>query len=146
MKSGRITEWLHTLFSFCFAQSILPSVWHKAFITPIPKSADKDPFVPLNYRGISLLSCVFKVYTGILNFRITQYCENNVFTSSIRNRKNCGLAPTWHLWISKRRSIGLTGIYYCTSLGNSTKFRVIYITRSNAFTLKHYHVSNWIIF
>ena len=35
MKSGRITGWLHTLFSYCFAQSILPYVWHKAFITPI---------------------------------------------------------------------------------------------------------------
>ena len=108
-----ITGWLHTLFSFSFAQSILPSVWQKAFITPIPKSADKDPFVPLNYGGIRLLSCVFKIYTGILNCRISQYYENNglineeqngfrkgraciehsyVLASLIRNTKNCVLS------------------------------------------------------
>ena len=85
MKSGNIAEWLHTLFSFCFAQIILPSAWHKAFITPIPKSADKDASVPLNYRGISLLSCVSKVCTGILNCVISQYCENNGLINEEQN-------------------------------------------------------------
>ncbi len=41
---------------------ILPPVWLKAVINSIPKGANKDPLIPLNYRGIRLLSCVGKVF------------------------------------------------------------------------------------
>ena len=44
-----------------------------ALITPIPKSRDKDPCVPLNYRGISLLCTISKVYSSVLNNRINKY-------------------------------------------------------------------------
>ena len=30
---------------------------------------------PLNYRGISLLPCIAKLYSSILNNRLTQYCD-----------------------------------------------------------------------
>ena len=43
----------------------------------IPKSTSKDPHVPLNYRGISILSCVGKVFSGIINARVVYYCEEN---------------------------------------------------------------------
>ena len=48
--------------NFCFIKNVIPSIWRKSIITPIPKSASKDPCVPLNYRGISLLSCMYKIY------------------------------------------------------------------------------------
>ncbi len=56
---------LYTLFSKYFDMCLLPSVLLKAVINPIPKGANKDPLVPLNYRGISLLSCVGIVFSGI---------------------------------------------------------------------------------
>ena len=31
--------------------------------------------MPLNYRGISLISCISKVYSSILNDRIVKYCN-----------------------------------------------------------------------
>ncbi len=34
---------------------MLPTMWLKSVINPIPKGSNKDIFVPLNYRGISLL-------------------------------------------------------------------------------------------
>ena len=34
-----------------------------------------DPRIPLNYRGISLLSTVYKVYSNILNYRLIRYLE-----------------------------------------------------------------------
>ena len=49
---------LYKLFHFCFANSIVPTAWSKGVITPIPKSTFKDPCMPLNYRGITLLSCM----------------------------------------------------------------------------------------
>ncbi len=48
----------------------------KSVINPIPKRSNKDPFVPLSYRGISLMSCVGKVFSGINNKRIVNYCES----------------------------------------------------------------------
>ena len=102
--------YLYDLFDFCFKNGKVPSIWTKAVIAPIHKSG-KDPYEPLNYRGISLLSCVGKLYTSVLEKRIVNYCEtlnlisdeqngfrrdrsccDHIFslTSIIRNRLACG--------------------------------------------------------
>ena len=47
-------------FNLLFKTGIVPSLWLKSVINPIPKGAGKDPYIPLNYRGISLLSCIGK--------------------------------------------------------------------------------------
>ena len=49
---------LTTLLNASFAHSKIPECWRKAIISPIPKSSLKDPFVPVSYRGVSLLSHV----------------------------------------------------------------------------------------
>ena len=54
---------------------MIPSCWKKAIIKPIPKGSNKDPYVPLNYRGISLISGVAKTYSSLLNNRIVHYCN-----------------------------------------------------------------------
>ena len=46
-----------------------------AIIVPILKSSDNDPHAQLNYRSISLNSCVAKIFSSILNKRILCYCE-----------------------------------------------------------------------
>ena len=57
----------------CFEIGIVPSMWAGALIKPIPKSRDQDPCLPLNYRGISLLCTISKVYLSVLNNRINKY-------------------------------------------------------------------------
>ena len=47
---------LYTLFNVYFEKGMIPSV----VVSPIPHGAKNDPYTPLNYRGISLLSCVYK--------------------------------------------------------------------------------------
>ena len=47
----------------------------KAIITPVPKNSMKDPHVPTEYRGVSLLSHIGKIYSQILNNRVVSYCE-----------------------------------------------------------------------
>ena len=56
-------------------KNIIPTIWRNAIKVPIPKSASKDPYVSLNYRGISLLSCVYKLFTSLSNLRISDHCE-----------------------------------------------------------------------
>ncbi len=60
----------------CFNLVSIPSLWLKAISVPIPKSASKRPCVPLNYRGVSLFYCVYKVYSAILNISVTGYLED----------------------------------------------------------------------
>ena len=45
------------LFSQCLAQHTIPSEWRINSITPIHMSGDRDNI--LNYRSISLLSCIY---------------------------------------------------------------------------------------
>ena len=103
---------LGNLFQKCFSCHCVPSLWSKSIIKPIPKNTQNDPRVPLNYRGISLIPTMCKLYTNILNKRIFEYldinnltedeqngfrkdrfCEDHIYslTSIIRNRKNMGL-------------------------------------------------------
>ena len=84
---------LYKLFHFCFANSIVPTAWLKGVITPIPKSTFKDPCMPLNYGGITLLSCMSKVHTKVLNKRIISYVEEgNILVeeqSGFRAHRSC---------------------------------------------------------
>ena len=53
----------------------IPDDWSKGVVVPIFKKEDRrDPF---NYRGISLLSVVGKMFTTILSDRLMVFCEEN---------------------------------------------------------------------
>lgn len=52
-----------------------PKSWCEAIIMPIYKKGPKDK--PSNYRGISLLSNVAKIFTKILNSRCVKWAEAN---------------------------------------------------------------------
>ena len=75
LKSDKLNIALQKLFAFCFENGMVPDTWCKAIIKPIPKGGDKDPYIPLHYRGISLLSCVGKLYSSILSDRINAYLD-----------------------------------------------------------------------
>ena len=77
LKNETTAVLLTKLFNVCFTCHKVPDVWVQALIHPIPKSAFNDPRVPLNYRGISLLSVVSKLYTSALNKRLNLFAENN---------------------------------------------------------------------
>ena len=81
---------LKELFQLLFDTGILPSSWRKAIICPILKDAQSDQRNPLNYRGISLLSSVSKLYTGFLNKRISKHLdsENNLADAQNGFRRN----------------------------------------------------------
>ena len=55
----------------------MPSIWLRAIINLILKGLGKDPYVPINYRGISLLSSISKCYTSIMNERLVKLCDKN---------------------------------------------------------------------
>ena len=108
-KNGKSTEVITKLFNKVYDTSIVPTIWRLAIIKPIPKNSTMDPRLPLQYRGISLLSTVYKLYASVLNNRIVNVAEGNqcfvdeqngfrknrscsdhlfTLTSIIRNRKH----------------------------------------------------------
>lgn len=64
------------LFNKVLDTGIVPEQWVQGIIIPIYKGkGDTDQCD--NYRGITLLSCVGKVFTSILNKRLTTFIEDN---------------------------------------------------------------------
>ena len=92
-KNEASEEILEALFNKIFETNLVPTIWLKFLIKPIPKGGDTDPRVPLEYRGISLLSTVGKLYSSILNDRISEHLEkNNILEdeqNGFRKKRSC---------------------------------------------------------
>ncbi len=65
------------LFNQCFNTGLIPSTWKKTIIKPISKVSQCDPRIPLNYRGISLLPTMYKLYTSLMNNGLVPWLEDN---------------------------------------------------------------------
>ena len=110
-KNKNAKALLHSLFNICFISGLNPTEWDFSNIKPIPKK-DKDPRDPLNNRCITIMCCIAKIYSRILNgrlqnyleenkilvdeqngFRATRSCKDHIFTlcTVLRNRKEMGL-------------------------------------------------------
>ena len=66
---------LTKLFNVVLNSGVVPEAWTKGIIIPIYKKKGDDTD-PNNYRGISLLSCIGKVFTSLVSSRISTYVEN----------------------------------------------------------------------
>ena len=81
LKNAATIVFLHTLFNICYNKNIVPTVWGKCVIKPIPKSSTSDPRDTLSYRGIALASSVYKLYCSVINERLTKWAESkNIIT------------------------------------------------------------------
>lgn len=74
-STGPIIRVITKLFNLVLSSSILPRDWTVGLIKPIFKGKGSSNEVD-NYRGITLLSCVGKLFTSILNKRIKTYLES----------------------------------------------------------------------
>ena len=72
---SQILPFLVALFNRIFDTEEYPTEWTGAIIIPIHKSGNKND--PDNYRGVSLLSILGKVFAHILNKRLSWWQEEN---------------------------------------------------------------------
>ena len=63
------------LFNVVLNSEIFPESWAKGLIVPVYKNKG-DRSDPNNYRGITLISCVCKMFTPLISCRISKYVEN----------------------------------------------------------------------
>ena len=85
-----VLEWLVRVFNICFMLSIVPVGWVIACMVPSYKGKG-DVHGCSNFRGISLLSVVEKVYGRILINRIKDKTENVIaeVQSDFRRGRGC---------------------------------------------------------
>ena len=70
----KILPCLDKLFNFIFDTACIPESWTKSIIIPIFKKRDKND--RSNYRPISLLDTIWKVFVKILNSRLYLWREH----------------------------------------------------------------------
>ena len=69
-----VTLLISMIFNNILKLEYFPKCWAKGDIIPIFKSGDKKS--AHNYRGITLLSCMGKLFTRIMNTRLSTYVES----------------------------------------------------------------------
>ena len=69
-----LRELLRALFNRVMETGSYPTQWSRGIIRPIHKSESKND--PSNYRGITLLNIVGKLFTSILNQRLLDWAES----------------------------------------------------------------------
>lgn len=67
---GITLRYIHQLFNEIFFTGQFPSEWSVSVITPVHKKGSKSD--PNNYRAISLINSLSKIFTTILTTRLTK--------------------------------------------------------------------------
>lgn len=76
-----LMNYLHTLFNKLFLLGYFPESWSEGFIVPVFKKGDVNDVS--NYRGITLLSTLGKLFTRILNNRLNKWAEEySIYTEA----------------------------------------------------------------
>ena len=65
------------LLNLIFETGHVPELWSIGIVIPIYKNKG-DKFQPQNCRPVTLLSCLGKIFTSILNMRLNTFIEENL--------------------------------------------------------------------
>ena len=79
---------------FC---SFVPDIWSQGIIYPIPKSSTTDKREPLNYRGITLASVIYKIHCSVLNNRLNIWAEDSNILHDAQNGFRKGRSTIDHI-------------------------------------------------
>ena len=86
------------LFNLVFDSGSIPCSWVEGVIRPINKRSG-DKHNPDNYRPISILSCLGKLFTSILNSRLTKFVEENDILEENQAGFEEGYSTSSHIFV-----------------------------------------------
>ena len=76
-----MVQYLVTIFNRIFDTCIYPEAWNNGVIVPILKKGDR--INPRNYRGITLINSLAKLFSLCLRNRLNAWCEQeHIYTES----------------------------------------------------------------
>ena len=70
-----LVDFWWSLFNWCWRNGMTPSEWRKNVIVPVPKKRRSGACVVDDFRGIALVSVVYKAMCSIVHQRMTQVVE-----------------------------------------------------------------------
>ena len=69
------------MYNYIFDKGIYPKSWCNGVIVPIFKKGDRS--CAENYRGITLINVIAKIFSTLLRNRINKWCEDeNIFNQA----------------------------------------------------------------
>ena len=84
-------------FNLILDTSVYPDKWNQSYIIPIFKS--EDQFNPMNYKGISLMNCLSKIFNSAINNRLLDIYENKINPSVWFQKKHQDLGQYFYCQI-----------------------------------------------
>ena len=87
-------------FNIVLDTGCIPTDWCAGIIIPIYKNKG-DAADPDNYRGITLLSCLGKLFTSILNLRLTKFFNLNCLIGKEQAGFRASYSTTDHVFVLK---------------------------------------------
>lgn len=126
-------ESLTALFNECLVNGTIPQTWKHGRIFPIFKGGDF--FAQGNFRPICLLQIQYKLYTVVLNRRLTQVLENNKVVSKLQGAWQRDKYTTDNAKIAKA--------IINDSLTNNKELHALYIDIVKAYDkVEHWSITN----
>ena len=98
IKNDNAKLLLCKFFNLCFKSGVSPTNWSFSNIIPIPKP-DKDHRDPLQNRCITIICCIAKIYSSILNKRLQKYLETNKILADEENGFRCSRSCIDHIYV-----------------------------------------------
>ena len=120
----KIIDMIVRLFNVILDIGIFPEQWSVGIIKPLYKNTGARDN-PNNYRGITFLSCLGKLFSFFLNSRLTRFVEVNQIIGSEQAGFRSGFSTTDHMFALK----SLIDIY----LSKRKRLYCCYIDYSKAF-------------
>ena len=129
LGESKLVPLLNKLYNGIMQTEIFPKDWSKAIIFPLHKKGDKE--LTDNYRGISLLDIVGKIFTKILNARLVAWAEDNNLLLEEQNGFRKGRSTIDSIFCL----MGFIQKYICKKKG---RFYCLFVDFSKAFdTVQH---------
>ena len=122
--SGHIVDIFNAILNSVF----FPTQWSEGIIVPLFKK--NDPNNVNNYRGITLVSCFSKIFTGVLNNRLNKWAENNDVLSDSQFGFRMGRSTTDAIFVLNaiiQKILNEKGRLFCTFIDLKKAFDSVYL-------------------
>ena len=123
-----LSSHLVDIFNAILNSGYFPNQWSEGIIVPLFKK--NDPCDVNNYRGITLVSCFSKLFTGILNNRVTKWAENNNILSDSQFGFRKGRSTTDAIFVLNaiiQKILNGKGRLFCAFIDLKRAFDSVYL-------------------
>ena len=98
-NNREVMRFIHKLISNLWTTEKVPASFKETMIRPFLKNPEKDPTDPSNYRPVSLLNTLMKVYEQVLKERLVAVLEKNNYFSTIQAAYRKGRSTADHILV-----------------------------------------------